>query len=269
MRHRRSIIQRFGMLTLALLLGLVFIGQAAAGSIEDARHRGKLLVGIKNDFPPFGYLEANGTLVGFDTEVAAYLAKAIFDGDPRAEFVPVTTGSRIPFLYSGYIDMIIATLTATEERRQILEFSNPYFLSASLLLVRKDSPVNGIEDLAEKNVGYTEGSVQAKDLEQLAPKSKRVKFAKVQEAIQALRAGQIDAFCQDDILVLSLAKLNPELRTAGKSFIPRPYVIAVPKGDVESVAWINKQLAKMKSDGTYDGLWNKYFGEFEANLSKP
>lgn len=265
-----SITRRFGALALALLLGLAFCGRAAAAnSIEEARRHGKLVAGVNTDFPPFGYLDASGAQTGFDAEIAGYLARAIFDGESRTEFVPVTTGARIPFLYSGFIDIIIATFTATEERRQVLELSEPYFLSGSLLLVRRDGPVKGPEDLNERTVGFIDGSVQAKDLEIMAPKAKKVKFEAPEEAVGALKSSKIDAFCLDDILVLDLARKNPDLQAAGRPFIPRPYVIAVQKGDVSSIAWINKQLARMKSDGTYDRLWKKYFGEFEANLVKP
>src|SRR5512145_3540499 len=92
---------------------------ASAGGLDDARSRGKLLVGVKTDFPPFGYLDPSGKPAGFDVDVARYLAMALFEDEGRLETVPVTTGSRIPFLYSDWIDMIVATMTVTEERRQV------------------------------------------------------------------------------------------------------------------------------------------------------
>lgn len=270
MKYGRNIRRKFGALALAMMLCLAFSGRAAAANfLEEARRHGKLVAGVNTDFPPFGYLDAGGVQAGFDAEIADYLAKAIFDGESRTEFVPVTTGSRIPFLYSGFVGVIIATLSATEERRQVLEFSDPYFLSGSLLLVRRDGPVKGLDDLAEKKVGIIDGSIQVKDLELLAPKAKKVKFETPGEAIEALKSSTIDAFCLDDILVLNFARQNPDLQAAGRPFLPRPYSIAVQKGDVSSIAWINKQLARMKSDGTYDRLWKKYFGAFEDNLAKP
>lgn len=269
MRQSKGFLAKFGFCFVVGFLALVLTSQALADSIDDARRRGRLLAGVKTDFPPFGSVESSGTYAGFDVDIARYLASALFDGEPRVEFVPVTTGDRIPFLYAGWIDMIIATMTITDERRQVLEFSDPYFITGGLLLVRKESPLNGIEDLAGKTVAVIEGAIQAKDLEQLAPKAKQEKFEKVTQAIGALKEGKVDAFAQDAILVLDLAKEEKDFRVAGKAFIPRPYAIAVPKGDVVSVAWVNKQLNRMKSDGTYERLWKKYFGEFEANLVKP
>ena len=242
---------------------------ASAGGLDDARSRGKLLVGVKTDFPPFGYLDPSGKPAGFDVDVARYLAKALFEDEGRLETVPVTTGSRIPFLYSDWIDMIVATMTVTEERRQVLEFSDPYFVSASLLLVPAGSPVRGIEDLAGKTVAVIEGSVQEKDLALVAPGAKRVAFKNMGEAVQALKTKKADALCQDDMLVLALAKENRDLSAAGKPILPRPYAIAVRKGDLATLRWVNEKLSAMKKDGSYDRLREKYFGVTVGKEGKP
>ena len=73
----------------------------------------------------------------------------------------------------------------------------------------------------------------------------------------------------DDIVILSLAKENPDLKVVGTPFMPRPYGIAVRKGDLEFIKWVNDQLARMKKDGTSERLWKKYFADVEGNLVKP
>ncbi len=256
-------------LLLVVLLLLSAVGQAAGDGLEDARRRGSLLVGVKTDFPPFGSVDRAGAIHGFDVEIARVLARALFNEEGRLELVAVTSGSRIPFLYSEWIDMIIATMTITEERRQVLEFSEPYFVSGSLLLVLKDSPIKGLEDLAGKSVGIIEGAIQEKDLATVAPAARRVLFRKVPDAVQALKEKRVDAFCQDDVLVLTLARENPDLRAAGKPFLPRPYAIAARKGELRLIRWVNQQLTRMKSDGTFDRLWRKYFGELGGLLIRP
>lgn len=256
----------------ALAIGLVTLalaGQALAGTLDDVKKRGRLIAGVKTDFPPFGYVDSAGKNLGFDVDVAHLFAKALFDDENKLELVAVTSGNRIPFLQSGKIDIIIASVTVTDERRQVVEFSEPYFMSGGLLLVPKNSPVKGVEDLAGKTVAVIQGAIQDKDIEQLAPKASRVKFGKVSEAVLAVKGGRADAFSQDDILILTLAKENPDMKAVGKPFTPRPYGIAVRKGDVEFIKWVDGQLAKMKKDGTYDKLWKKYFGDVEAQLFKP
>jgi len=269
MNGGKAVVKKSVFLLVAGLFALILASQVAAGGLEDARRRGKLLAGVKTDFPPFGFVDRTGAVQGFDIEVAQYLTRALFDAEGRLELVPVTSGSRIPFLYSEWIDIIVATMSITEERRQVLEFSEPYFITGSLLAVHKDSWVKGIEDLAGKTVAVIEGSVQEKDLQQLAPTAKQVKFAQIPEALGALKEKRVDAFCQDDVVILALAKENPELRAVGKPFIPRPYAMAVRKGDREFVSWVNKQLAKMKQDGTFEKIWGKYFAEFGGKLIKP
>ena len=242
---------------------------AAEPTLETIKKRGKIIVGVKTDFPPFGYVDSAGKNLGFDVDVAYEFAKALFNDPNKVEFVAVTSGNRIPFLQGGKIDIIIATVTVTEERAKVVEFSDPYFLSGSLLLVPKASPVRGLEDLGGKTVAVIQGAIQDKDVEQLAPKADRVKYGKVSEAVLAVKGGRAHAFAQDDILILTLAKENPDMKAVGKPFVPRPYGIAVRKGDMAFIKWVNAQLARMKKDGTYDKLWKKHFGDVEANLLKP
>ncbi len=251
------------------LLVLICASLVCADGLEDARRRGKLLVGVKTDFPPFGYLGSSGTIQGFDADLARYLGKSLFNDPAGAELIPVTSGGRIPFLYSGWIDIIIASLTATEDRRRVLEFSTPYFTSGSLLLVLKDSPIQGLQDLAGMTVAVLAGSVQEKDLEQIAPSARRVTFEQLTEAVAALKQKKVDALVQDDLTVLAAAKSNSDLRASGGSFLQRPYVIAVRKGEVKFIEWVNAQLELMKVDGTFQRLWQKHFGEFEVGLVKP
>ena len=253
---------------LAMVVGTVGWAEAQP-TLDVVKKRGKLIVGVKTDFPPFGYVDASGKNLGFDVDVAHLFAKALFNDENQVELVAVTSGNRIPFLQSGKIDIIIATVTVTEERKQTVEFSDPYFLSGSLLLVPKASPVRSLDDLAGKTIAVVQGAIQDKDVEQLQPKANRVKFGKVSEAVLAVKGGRADAYAHDDILVLTLVKENSDLRAAGKPFMPRPYGIAVRKGDTEFIKWVNVELARMKKDGTYDRLWKKYFADVEASLVKP
>ncbi len=241
----------------------------AQSTLETVKKRGKLVAGVKTDFPPFGTVDAGGKNVGFDVDVAHRFARALFNDEQQVELVAVTSGNRIPFLQSGRIDIIIATVTITEERRQVVEFSDPYFMSGSLILVPKASAVKSLDDLGGKTVAVVQGAIQDKDVEQLQPKANRLKFGKVSEAVLAVKGGRADAYVHDDIVILSLTRENADLKAVGKTFVPRPYGIAVRKGDTEFITWVNAELAQMRKDGTYDRLWKKYFADVEANLVKP
>jgi len=255
---------------IALVGALLPVGSDAQQSaLPEIKKRGKLVVGVKTDFPPFGSVDAAGKNIGFDVDVSYELAKALF-GDPnKIELVSVTSGNRIPYLQSGKIDIIVATVTVTDERRKVVEFSEPYFLSGELILVPKASTVNDVKDLNGKKVAIIQGAITDQDLAELAPQATRLKYGKVTEAMLAVKAGHADGFVQDDILILKLVKDNPDMRVAGKPFMPRPYGIAVRKGDTEFIQWVNTQLKRMQSDGTYERIWKRHLGEFEANLLKP
>jgi len=248
---------------LVLLSGVV---SAVAGGLDDARRRGRLLAGVKTDFPPFGYQDPAGAIQGFDADLARHLGRMLFADAPGVELVPVTSGGRIPLLYSDYIDVIIATMTITEDRQRVLEFSTPYFVAGSMLLTPKTSPIGGVQDLAGRKVGVLEGAIQQQDLPLIAPEAVLVPFATMSEALRALKDGRVDALCQDDVAILSAVQDNRDLKTAGKAFLPRPYAMAVRKGDIKFRDWLNAQLEKMKADGTLQALRRKHFGDREAAL---
>jgi putative glutamine transport system substrate-binding protein len=115
-------------------------------------------------------------------------------------------------------------------------------------------------------VAVVVGSVQEKDLPVIAPQARLVTFESLSDALHALRGRKVDALCQDDITLASEARVDANLRIAGKSFLPRPYAIAVRKGESKFLAWIDARLEKMKSDGTLAQLRRKHFAEMEADL---
>ena len=264
-------LRNFGhMVALSLPLMLLAVtATASAGTLDDVKARGELIVGVKTDYPPFGYVDASGKNIGFDVDLAHAFAKALFGNSDKVVFVSVTSGNRIPFLLSRKIDIIVASVTMTPERAQVVDFSKPYFYSGSLLLVRANSHITGLDDLAGKSVAIIQGSASDDFIAQLAPKASRIKYANASDAVLALKIGRVDAYTHDDTIILTVAKENPDLKVVGKAFNPLPFGIAVRKDDPQFSAWVNQQLDTMHSDGTFDALWQSYFGALAANLIKP
>jgi len=250
-------------------LALLVAPQADAGALEAAKARGALVVGVRTDFPPLGYLDANGKSAGFEVDLARYMARQLLGDEQKLQVTPVSAGSRITALLSGSADMLIAAVTATEDRASVLAFSEPYFISGTLLLVPRTSPITDVLEVKGRRVAVLEGSIQEGGLRRHAPEATPVKFWKISEAVAALRAGRVDAFAEDDVLALALARQYPDLAAVGKPFRPHPYAVAMPKGDGVLRAWVNEQLRKAKTDGTYDALWNRYFGEAGTILLRP
>ena len=242
-------------------LSLVYSGEGIAGTFQDVKRRGKLIAGVKTDYPPLGFLDKKGVNKGFDIDIAKALSKELFGNEEAIQFVPVTSGNRIAFLTSKKIDIIVATFTITEERKEQVDFSIPYFITAQLILVRGDSNITKYQDLAGKKVATIRGSTGDIAIGELVPTAERVQFEGNFEALQSLKERRVEAFVQDYVLLFDLLQKNPGLKMASlQPFRPARYGLAVRKGDKEWLDFINSTLAKMKETGEYEKLLEKWFG---------
>ena len=249
----------------AVLLAVLTAAHAES-SLDDLRARGILRVGVKTDAPPFGSRDVHGRPVGFEIDLARYLARVLFDDERRARLVPVTTATRFAELQAGRVDLLIATVTATDERRRLAELSEPYFVSASLVLVPAASAVDGVGALAARRVTVIRGSVQERDVAQWQPRALLTAVGSVAEGARAVKGGQADAFVYDDVTLLTLAQHDPALRVTGGPLAPRGYVAAARKGDAGLIRWLDGWLARMRRDGSYVEIWRRHFRAFEGRL---
>jgi len=238
----------------------------AESSLDAVRARGQIRVGVKTDAAPFGFIDARGHPVGFEVDLARFFARVLFDDEGRARLVPVTTSTRFAELQAGRVDLLLATVTATEQRRTVAELSDPYFTSGSLILVARDSRLGTLGEAAGRKVAVVKGSVQEADVAELQPRAILITVGSLAAGAHAVRSGQADAFLYDDVAVLALARRDPALRVTGAPIRPRPYVAAARKEDTGLIRWVNGWLAKMRRDGTYRGLWRRYFTPFESHL---
>ncbi len=264
--------KREGILVPLVVVGLCCLlsfGEATAGTLQDIKARGKLLAGVKTDFPPFGFVDEKGVNKGFDVDIAKAIAKELFGKEDAVEFVAVTSGNRIAFLTTNKIDIILASMTITEERKKVIDYSIPYFMSGHLILVHKDSKITKYQDLAGKKVATTQGSTGDIVIGELVPTAERIKFQHNSESLQALKDRRVEAFVQDDVLLIDLQKRNPELKIVGwPPFRPAPYGLGVRKGDKEWLDFVDATITKLKKSGEYQKLWDKWFGESKAVLLK-
>jgi len=247
-------------------VSLVYSGKGTAGTLQDVKRRGKLIAGVKTDYPPFGFLDKNGVNKGFDIDIAKAISKELFGNEEAVQFAPVTSENRIAFLTSKKIDIVVATFTITEERKREVDFSSPYFITGQLILVRANSKITKYQDLTGKKVATIRGSTGDIAVEELVPTAERVKFEHTFEALQALKEHRVEAFVDDFVLLFDLLQKNPGLKMANlQPFRPARYGLAVRKGDKEWLDFINSTLTKMKESGEYEKLLKKWFGlEAEA-----
>jgi polar amino acid transport system substrate-binding protein len=128
----------------------------ALPSYVKSRH--KWVIGVKCDFPPFGYIDYTGAHVGYDVAIARRFAQLAFGSRFKVKLTCVTTPSRIPALQSSQVDIIISTLTWTQARNDVIDFSTPYYSATGRLLVPNNTPINSIHDLSGKTIVTTRGS---------------------------------------------------------------------------------------------------------------
>lgn len=214
-------------------------------------------------FVPFEMLDREtGEMVGFDMDILAEVAeRAGFE----YELETMDFQGIIPALQTGSKDIAIAGITITEEREQVVDFSDPYYDSGLRLLVRaNDDSIQGVEDLAGKSVGTKTGSTSHDFLRnRLEAENVTIEpYPGSADMYQALLGGAVDAVFYDAPNVGYFAKTRGEgrVKTVGPLYEGQQYGLALVEGS-DWVEPVNEALASMKADGTYDDIYEKWFGE--------
>lgn len=246
-------------------------GNAAGGSTDSAaiakiKERGKLLVGVKYDTRLFGLKDpASGNVEGFDIDISKAIAKHILGDENAIELKEVTSKTRIPMLNNGEIDMVVATMTITEERKKEVDFSDVYFQAGQSLLVKKGSPITGLESVTkDTKILGSKGATSIKNIKEKVPGVTVLEFDNYQDAFAALKAGQGDALTTDDAILYGMAAQDDGYEVVGEPFTDEPYGIAVQKGNTDVVQAINDTLAELKANGEYDAIYTKWIGKAPA-----
>lgn len=231
----------------------------ATGYLDKIKARDKLIVGVFTDKPPFGFVDASGRYVGFDTDLGRRFAKDLLGDENKIEFVAVEPASRIPFLQSDKVDLILANMTVTPERQQAVDFTNPNLRVAVQLLVRDDSGVAKLDDLADKTVIVTGGTTADLWLTKNRPDWQLLKLERTSLSLQALADGRGAAYAQDNIVLFSWARQNPGYRVlADKLGDEAPIAPAVKKGNSELREWVNAELARLGEEQFLLKLYDQY-----------
>src|SRR5437773_6686929 len=248
---RRRISKAGVVLALALACGT---SAHAESSLDAVRARGRIRVGVKTDAAPFGFIDARGHPVGFEVDLARFFARVLFDDEGRARLVPVTTSTRFAELQAGRVDLLLATVTATEQRRTVAELSDPYFTSGSLILVARDSRLGTLGEAAGRKVAVVKGSVQEADVAELQPRAILITVGSLAAGAHAVRSGQADAFLYDDVAVLALARRDPALRVTGAPFSHQRNARPPGRGDRALTRGGTGGWAKCGGEGPHRGL---------------
>lgn len=242
----------------------------ASSYLETIKARDKLIVGVFTDKPPFGFVDESGRYVGFDTDIGRRFAKDLLGDENKVEFVAVEPASRIPFLQSDKVDLILANMTVTPERKEVVDFTNPNLRVAVQALVADGSPVRKLDELADKTIIVTTGTTADIWLSKTHPDWKLLKFEKNTESLAALANGRGDAYAQDNLILFSWAKQNPGYRVLPDLLGDEaPIAPAVKKGNTELRDWVNAELAKLGEEQYLLKLYDQYVRKELSDDTKP
>lgn len=239
---------------------------ASASLLDTIKSRGKLVVGVKYDTKLFGLKNpANNEVEGFDVDIAKALAKAILGDETKIELKEVTSKTRIPMLDTNEIDLIVATMTITEERKGQVDFSDVYFNAGQSLLVKKGSAIKSIDDITKgTKVMAVKGSTSVDNIIEKAPDATILEFDNYQDAFGALKAGQGDVLTTDNAILYGMMAQDAGYEVVGEPFTDEPYGIAIKKGETALVDAVNEGLAALKSSGEYNKIYEQWIGEAPA-----
>ncbi|MDR2546655.1 MAG: basic amino acid ABC transporter substrate-binding protein [Lachnospiraceae bacterium] len=238
-------------ITASLMLGVL-----ASCSSDD----GVLTVGTNADFPPFEYIGDNGEPDGFDIalikEIGSRIGREIVIEDMEFSALIAAIGSRI--------DVAIAAMTVTEERRQTVDFSEPYYEAIQYVIVPVESDISSMADLEGLTIGVqlgTTGDFIAEDIEGAVV----IQYVKGLDAVNDLLNGRVDCVIIDRNPALVFVERHDGILRAVEGYLfgfdAEYYAIAMPKGDTDLATQINQALRDIKADGTYDRLVRIYIEE--------
>ena len=237
------------------------VAKAPTGTLlRKIQDRGKIIIGVKYDQPGFGYLNPmTNQLEGYDVDIGRAIAKKIFGDEKAAEFKEAVSKNRIPYLNDGTVDLVIATMTANEDRAKQIDFSDCYYVAGQKLLVKQSSPINGIGDLAGKTVATAKGSTSEKNIRAKAPQAKVELYDTYADGLQAVLSGRADALTTDDIILYGYEKQNKgQVKVVGDQFTQEPYAIGLQKGHPELLEVVNQVIRDLKSSGAWTELYKKH-----------
>ena len=244
-------IRRIARRALAALAAVACTMSLAACGADES---GKIRIGIKFDQPGLGF-KKSGTYVGFDVDVAKYVAKKLGYSEDEIVWKEAPSKQREAMLQNGDVDMILATYSITDERKNAVSFAGPYFVAGQDLLVRKDDySINGPEDLNGKRLCSVTGSTSAATVkEKFASEVQLMEQPGYAECATALFSGIVDAVTTDDIILAGLASASRgKLRVVGKPFTQEYYGVGIKKGDTALAKKINAAIAEMIKDGSWE-----------------
>jgi glutamate transport system substrate-binding protein len=241
------------------------VADSLPAAVQAIKDKGKIVVGTKYDQPGFGLQNpTNQQIEGFDAEIARLISIRIFGSPENVEFQEAKTAVREQVIQNGQVDIVVATYTINDDRKQVIDFAGPYFQAGQDILVKKDNTtITRLEDLAGKKVCTQANSTSEKNLKDMVQGLTPETLDSYALCAEGVKDGTYDALSTDNVILLGLVSTSPdELKVVGNPFTEEPYGIGLKKGSDELRAFINDTVDEVFRNGDWDTAWEKTAGKF-------
>lgn len=255
----------------AVLAAALPLSLAACGG-GGGDDESKVVIGTKFDQPGLGLKNPDGTVSGFDVDVATYVAEQLGYTPEQIEWKEAPSGQRETLIQNGQVDFIAATYSITDARKEKVSFAGPYLITGQSLLVRADnSDIVGAESLENnKRLCSVTGSTPAQRIKDKYPGVQLQQYDTYSACVEALKSGAIDAVTTDEVILAGYAAQSPgTFKLVGEPFSEERYGIGLKKDDTELQTKINDAITKMESEGAWAAAFEKNLGPAGITTPEP
>ena len=249
---------------LKLLRRRLLLGCLAALLLAGCDRHRTLVIGMDATYPPFEYQDTEGNLTGVSVEIGRAIAKVV--GKP-VEFRNMAFEGLIPALQSGQIDLVISSLTANDERRKTIDFSDPYVKNGIAILASKDGPVHSAADLRApgRRIAVRIATTGEQWCRQNLPDAQLVSLDNDTACVLEVRNGTVDAWVYDQVSILNYNTRYPDhTRALLAPLRVEVWAVGIKKGRDELKAQVNQAIAEMKQTGAFTKLADQYLSKERA-----
>jgi glutamate transport system substrate-binding protein len=257
----------------ALLLAVTVVAAPLVSGADEPpsiTDRDTLVIGVNDDRPGLAMRAGDGTLKGFDIDVATYVAGQLDVAPKDVTFKPLSSDQREKALSDGKVDMVIATYSITPERKAKVTFAGPYYVAHQDILVRQgDGSIKGVRDLRGRRLCQVSGSNSWRRVtEERRVPAALVSAASYADCVKALAGGRLDAVSTDDLILAGYAAApGSRVTVVNAPFSDERYGIGLRKGDVSGCRAVNRILTGMYQNGAAETLLDQWFATSGLNIA--
>ena len=231
----------------------------AGTTMAELAEAGSITIGTKFDQPLFGLNGPDGP-EGFDVEIGKIIASELGIAEDDIEWKESVSANREPFIQNGEVDIVVATYTINDKRKEVVSFAGPYYMAGQSILVLADNEdIESEDDLVGQPVCSVTGSTPAAKLAEIG--AEPVLTDTYSNCLEPLRSGAVVAVSTDNVILAGLSAQNEgEFKVVGEPFTEEPYGIGLALDDTDFRMWINDVLEEAYADGRYEEAWNATAG---------